>query len=276
MDKKYGPWALIIGGSEGIGRELALKLAARGLNTALTARKPAPLEETAAAVKRQSPGREVRTMSQDVTATDMLAKIEAFTADIDVGLLIYNAGAMNRVPYFLSDNLDGHLHTIRMNCEGPTKLCYHFGHRMRKRGGGGIMLMSSPSGLIGSPRTATYGATKAFDLLLAEALWYEMAEDNIDVMCLVVGLTATPSHERLMPGQKLDADTPEEIAQQGLDNFGKTPVWYAKSLQPRLDVFLNPDRRQVVKSFGDFAASFFNPGNKGIIANEKPFEGKLT
>jgi len=270
LQSKYGPWALVIGGSEGIGRELVLKLAAEGINVAFTARKPGPLEDTAVAVRAQSPDVQVRTLSQDVTSRDMMEQIQAFTADIEVGLLIYNAGAMNRVPYFLDDSLEGHLHTIRMNCEGPMRLCYHFGHKMRSRGGGGIMLMGSVSGLVGSPRTAVYGATKAFDMSLAESLWYEMKRDNIDVMCMVIGLTATPSHERLMPGQKLSADTSEEVAQQGLDNLGKTPVWYVKSIQPQLKKFYSSDRLNLVKAFGDYTAGFFDPGD-GPIANEQPF-----
>src|SRR5262249_9627817 len=139
MNGKYGPWALVVGGSEGIGRALVEKIAAQGINVAFTARKNAPLEETASAVRKRSPGVHVRTLSQDITAHDMMAKIEAFTADIDVGLLIYNAGAMNRVPEFLDDTIEGHLHTLRLNCEGPTRLCHHFGRKMRARGGGGIM-----------------------------------------------------------------------------------------------------------------------------------------
>jgi len=146
MNGKYGPWALVIGGSEGIGRALVEKLAAQGINVAFTARKVAPLEETAVAVRTAYPGIRVRTLSQDITAPDMMAKVEAFTRDLDVGLLIFNAGAMNRVPEFLDDTVEGHLHTIRLNCEGPTRLCHHFGRKMRQRGGGGIMLMSSVFG----------------------------------------------------------------------------------------------------------------------------------
>ena len=191
MNSKYGPWALVIGGSEGIGRALVEKLAAQGINVAFTARKAAPLEETAVAVRRAFPGIQVRTLSQDITAPDMMAKIGAFTQDLDVGLLIYNAGAMNRVPEFLDDTIEGHLHTIRLNCEGPTRLCHHFGRKMRERGQGGIMLMSSVSALIGSWGTAVYGGTKAFDLILCESLWYELKSHNIDVLCLVVGGTAS-------------------------------------------------------------------------------------
>jgi short-subunit dehydrogenase len=272
MNRKYGPWALVIGGSEGIGRALVEKLAAQGINLAFTARKVAPLEETAATIRGAYPSIQVRTLSQDITSPDMLAKIEAFTRDLDIGLLIYNAGAMNRVPEFLDDTVEGHLNTIRLNCEGPTRLCHHFGRKMRERGGGGIMLMSSVSALIGSWGTAVYGGTKAFDLMLSESLWYELKPHKIDVLCLVVGGTHTPAHERLMPGRNKVADDPADVAQQGLDNIDKGPVVYVRSLQPQLDVFLNRDRRTAVQNFGDYARQFFAPRADLRDANIHPFD----
>jgi uncharacterized protein len=272
MHSKYGPWALVIGGSEGIGRALVEKLAANGLNVAFTARKLPPLEETAAAVRKTYPNIQVQTLSQDITRPDAMAQIDAFTMNLEVGLVIYNAGAMNRVPEFLDDTVEGHLHTIRLNCEGPMRLCHHFGRKMRDRGGGGIMLMSSVSALIGSWGTATYGGTKAFDLMLCEGLWYELQPHNIDVLCLVVGGTHTPSHERLMPGRNKVADNPADVAQQGLDNIDKGPVFYVRSIQPQLDVFLNRDRRKSVQYFGDYARQFFAPRVDLQDANTKPFD----
>jgi short-subunit dehydrogenase len=272
MNTKYGPWALVIGGSEGIGRSLVEKLAAQGLNIAFTARKVAPLMETTAAVTAAHPNIQVRSLSQDITASNMMERIEDFTKDLDIGLLIYNAGAMNRVPEFLDDTIDGHLHTLRLNCEGPTRLCHHFGRKMRDRGGGGIMLMSSVSALIGSWGTAVYGGTKAFDLMLCESLWYELKPHNIDVLCLVIGGTRTPSHERLMPGRNKVADDPADVAQQGLENIDKGPVVYVRSIQPQLDMFFNRDRTSAVQAFGDYARGFFLPQPDLQDANVRPFD----
>jgi len=276
MNSKYGPWALVIGGSEGIGRALVEKLAAQGINVAFTARKRGPLEETTTAVRAASPDVDLRTLSQDITAPDMMMQIEALTADLDIGLLIYNAGAMNRVPEFLDDTIEGHLHTIRLNCEGPTRLCHYFGRKMRDRGAGGIMLMSSVSALVGSWGTAVYGGTKAFDLMLCESLWYELKDHNIDVLCLVVGGTHTPSHERLMLGRNKVADDPADVAQQGLDNLTRGPVSYVRSLQPQLDMFLGRDRGTVVQSFGDYARAFFTPKEGLQDANIQPFDPSET
>jgi short-subunit dehydrogenase len=196
---KFGPWGLIIGGSEGIGRSLAVRLAAQGLNIVMVARKRPALEEAAAVIRGASKV-EVRTLSQDVTAPDAMDAIRAFTSDIDVGLMIYNAGAMDRITTFLGDRIEGHLHTLRLNCEGPTRMCHHFGGRMRDRQRGGIVLMSSVSGLAGSYGVPIYGATKAFDMILGEGLWYEFKDFGVSVLTAVLGSVSTPSHERLFGG----------------------------------------------------------------------------
>src|ERR671919_223444 len=95
---RYGPWAIIAGGSEGMGPEFAQQLAADGFDVVLLARKVEPLEETAALVRKT--GVEVRTLSVDLTDPDVVDRIRTVTDDIDVGLLIYYAGA----PYTLIYN----------------------------------------------------------------------------------------------------------------------------------------------------------------------------
>ncbi len=88
----YGPWAVIAGGSEGVGAEFAQQLAESGINVVLIARKNDPLEETAR--RCRSLGAEVRTLPMDLLGgpTAGGARIAAATADLEVGLLIYNAG----------------------------------------------------------------------------------------------------------------------------------------------------------------------------------------
>ena len=87
----YGPWAVIAGGSEGVGAGFADELSKIGINLVLIARKPGPLEETAA--KARANGVEVRTLALDLLVPDALDQIKAVTDDVEVGLLIFNAGA---------------------------------------------------------------------------------------------------------------------------------------------------------------------------------------
>src|SRR5580692_2648471 len=88
---KYGPWALIVGGSEGIGAAFARKLAAKKFNIVLVARKEPPLLELATELR--ATGVEVRTLSADLSRPDVLEKVRTLTDDVVIGYLIYMAGA---------------------------------------------------------------------------------------------------------------------------------------------------------------------------------------
>src|SRR3954452_5776050 len=90
---KYGPWALVIGGSEGVGAAFARKLAASGFKLVLIARKLEPLEIVASELR--GGGAEVRVLCADLSQLDALDKVRTVTDDIEIGLLIYNAGANN-------------------------------------------------------------------------------------------------------------------------------------------------------------------------------------
>jgi short-subunit dehydrogenase len=93
--QKYGPWAVIAGGSEGIGACIAHLLAQSGINLVLIARKVEPLEALAASIRARTSA-EVRVLALDLTNTAMLDRIREATDDVEVGLLVYNAGASHR------------------------------------------------------------------------------------------------------------------------------------------------------------------------------------
>src|SRR6516162_5632676 len=90
LKERYGPWALIVGGSEGIGDHLARQLGAAGINIILVARKAAALAETSRKV--QATGAEVRTLQLDIGRADMLERIREVTDGLEIGLLIHNVG----------------------------------------------------------------------------------------------------------------------------------------------------------------------------------------
>src|SRR6187402_1081954 len=160
--ERYGPWAVIAGGSEGVGAEFAKGLAERGINVVLLARRQAALDEVAAAI-RDDTGVEVRTVAVDLADDDAVASIVAATDDIDVGLLMYCAGADPNYRPFLAEPIDSALSMVQRNCVVPMRLCHHFAGPMVARGAGAIVLVSSGGGLIGAPNMVAYGATKAFD-----------------------------------------------------------------------------------------------------------------
>ncbi len=222
--QKYGQWALIAGASEGIGACLADQLAARGLDLVLIARNEALLDEVAGRARDQY-GVQTRVLVQDLTATDAGAKVAVATDGLDVGLLIYNAGASDRTDAFLDNELEYSLKQITLDCTAPITLAHHFGGAMRERGRGGIVLISSLACLAGSATLAMYSAVKAFQHNFAEGLWAELAPHGVDVCCTPLGMTWTPALQRM--GVEFDPHAhmlSEDVAREIVENIGNGPV----------------------------------------------------
>ncbi|CQD18862.1 short-chain dehydrogenase/reductase SDR [Mycolicibacterium conceptionense] len=138
---KYGPWAVIAGGSEGVGAEFARMLAEDGFNLVLLARKPGPLEATAQLCRKL--GVQVRTLAVDLVDGASTAQISEATADLEVGLLIYNAGANTCSERFLDAPLAEFQKVVELNVTRMMELVQHFGRPMAARGRGGILLVGS-------------------------------------------------------------------------------------------------------------------------------------
>ncbi|KUI24998.1 short-chain dehydrogenase [Mycobacterium sp. IS-1742] len=244
---KYGPWAVIAGGSEGVGAEFARSLAGDGFNLVLIARKPGPLEETAESCRGL--GAEVRTMSVDLLDAEATARMAAATSDIDVGLLIYNAGASTCNDPFLDADLAEWRKIIDLNMTRMLELTQHFGRGMVARSRGGIILVGSLSGYMGSARHTVYAGVKAFGRIFAESLWLELRDQGVDVLELVLGVTRTPAMERA--GLRFDipgfiVNDPAEVAREGLDRLGDGPVHVAGGNADQAAHNSGPDRAKIV------------------------------
>lgn len=230
MFEQYGPWAVIAGGSEGIGLSFAQRLAANGINLILLARREAPLLLARDAILAQS-AVEIETHPLDLTSADLESQLDAIIGEREVGMAIYNAGATHGAELFHDAPLSAAQNLVALNCTGPLVFCHKLGAAMRARGRGGIILMSSMSGLVGGGYIATYTATKAFDVTLAEALWAELKPYGVDVLGLIAGATDTPAmaasgvtFNRQDGGGPM---LPDEVADEGLAQLGKAPVWVA-------------------------------------------------
>jgi len=222
---KYGPWAVIIGGSEGVGSCLAMRLAADGVNPLLVARKPEALAEAADAI-RSAYDVEVRTLSCDIAAPDAIDAIAAAADGIDIGMLIHNVGGGFGKGLMLDNDVETSLKTLRANSEMQLRLVHHFVPAMVARGRGGVIFTGSMSGNIGSYNYAVYSAVKSFTQILAEGLWAELGQQGVDVLALVLGSTDTPARRRSgvkdAPGMHV-AD-PDDVAALALAELGKGPV----------------------------------------------------
>ncbi len=224
FQERFGPWALIAGGSDGIGAAYARECARRGLHVALIARRSEPLETLATELRHEF-GILTRTLQADLTDLASAASIAEQTSDLDVGLLVYNAGSNPGAGRFLDQPIEDALFLIDLSCRGPARLAHHFGRRLRERGRGGMILMSSMACLSGSGFQATYAATKAFDTTLAEGLWIELAPEGVDVLGVLAGATRTETMLAQRPEQFADAMDPAEVARGALDHLGYGPSW---------------------------------------------------
>jgi short-subunit dehydrogenase len=244
---KYGPWAVIAGGSEGVGAEFARLLAEDGFNLVLIARKPEPLEATAQ--KCRGIGATVRTVSVDLLAPDAVSRIASATADVAVGLLIYNAGASTCNELFLESDLTEFQKVTDLNVTRMLEMVQHYGREMVARRRGGILLVGSLAGYMGAWRHTIYAGAKAFSRIFAESLWLELREQGVDVLELVLGVTRTPAMERV--GLNFDApgiivNDPAEVAAEGLAHLADGPVYVAGGNAGRAAANSVPDRARVV------------------------------
>lgn len=225
---RYGPWAVITGGSEGVGAAFAFRLAEQGINLILVARKAGPLEEVAAEIRARY-DREVIALSLDLTDPDAFEQIIVRCAPYEVGMLVHNAGADSRVASFLDRSLAESEDLIALNVLTPTRLVRHFAPKMVGRRSGGIVLLSSFASCVGTPGNLIYAATKAFSNVMAEGLWHELGQHGVHVLGLIIGITQTPAMERMglrFAGLKDPAD-PFQIVDEALAHIDKGPTLHA-------------------------------------------------
>jgi uncharacterized protein len=186
---RYGPWVLVTGASSGIGAEFARQLAAKGLSVAVVARRGERLEALAREL-RAAHGVEVRPCVCDLAEPASRDALIAEVAGLDVGLVVNNAG-LSFKGEFLEHEPAHQRQMIELNCHAVVALTRAFAPRLVARGRGGIVIVSSTGAFQGLPWSAVYGATKAFDLLLGEALHVELGDRGVDVLTLAPGGTDT-------------------------------------------------------------------------------------
>jgi len=255
--ENFGPWTVIAGGSEGVGACFAHRLAAKGVNLVLIARKPGPLEETAEEV-RKAHGVEVRTISMDLGRLESADEVARACEGLDVGGLIFNAGSAHGLAKFLDHPLDQFLGLMRLNVETPARLANHFGKKMRERGGGAIIFLGSGAGSGGAANIAGYAAAKAYLTTLSEGLWHEFREDGIKLLCLILGLTRTPAMIRAgmkMDGGEFHADDPDDVARTAFERLNDGPVQEMDSIRAHVESMRSMPRRDVVEQLSRSTAA---------------------
>ena len=267
---RYGPWAFVAGASDGIGEAFAREIAARGVNVVLLARREDVLERVAASIREECEV-DTRIVVADLTASDFETRVAQRTADLEIGLLIYNAGAVHGAKKFLERPVADAHKLIALNCTGPVALAHRFGQGMCERGRGGIILLSSVAALSGSSYIAGYSATKAFDLILAESLWHELAPQGVQALGAIVGATRTPSMLESNSSFEAYANImePAEVAKGALENLGRGPVWVAGKVNRETVGQLWPARRvELINGMSAATADLYQLSHTAVEGQE--------
>ena len=218
---RYGQWAVIAGASEGLGAAFAAELAGRGMHLLLLARREEQLAELAERLRRQH-GVEVRYLALDLADPAAAERLAPAVADIEVGVLIYNAAA-SQMGRFVTMEADALERMVHVNVRGPLTFLRALLPPMHERGRGAVVLMSSLAGMQGSPGIAAYAATKAFNTILGESLWHELRPHGIDVVASCAGAIRTPGYLRAYGKEAPGILPPEAVARQTLAALGKAP-----------------------------------------------------
>src|SRR5258707_12545124 len=169
--KRFGPWALVTGASSGIGKEFARQVAASGIHVALVGRREPLLRNVGAECTRAS-GVQHRVIPLDLSEPDFLPALVDATRDLDIGLVVSNAGTGNPGEFL---RLDRQLlqATLRLSTMAHLNISHLFGAKLAKRGRGGLILAGAMGAENGVPCMANDGAAKAYVHSLGEALYFE-------------------------------------------------------------------------------------------------------
>ena len=195
-----GHWALVTGGSSGIGLAFSRQLASEGNSLLLVGNRAEELSEAAETLRRAS-GVRVETLCIDLTGTGAAERVLAWCDSLGLSpdLLVNDAG-MFFMKYLEPGNLGQARAMMRLHIEALTELCILLGSRMKERGTGQIINLSSMTARIPAPGIAVYSASKAYVKSFSRGLSYELRPYGVRVLAVCPSAIDTglyPLGERL-------------------------------------------------------------------------------
>lgn len=195
-----GKRALVTGASRGIGRALAVGLAAAGADVALSARDVPLLEEVRAEV--EALGRRAWVLPADVTDPEACRGLvqECLAAMGQVDVLVNNAGGSSFYGPFNDLRFSGWEKVMRLNVDSIVHLSQAMGRHLVERGSGSVINVASVAGLAGVPMLAPYAASKAAVISLTKTLALEWGPSGVRVNALCPGWTKTDLNRDLWNG----------------------------------------------------------------------------
>lgn len=206
MDKNIvaGKWALVTGGSSGLGVDFARELADRGMNLILVARREEKLEEVKVKLVEEY-GVEVIVLSRDLSKRDAPRQLYGEIQDrgLAIEILVNNAG-FGMYGKFQDQDLDALQDMIDLNVRTLTSLTHLVLPGMLERGSGYVLQVASNAAFQPSPGYAAYGGTKSYVHSFSQAVSYELRDTPVRMTVVSPGPTRTEFHD---------------VSSQGRDNW---------------------------------------------------------
>jgi len=226
LNRRYGDWCLVAGAAEGLGQAYSTCLAEQGLNLIMVDLQKNSLDSLARKLEA-SFGIQTIALSIDLASVDSVKIMMEAIRNTTCRLMIYNA-AFSRVMKFQDNDPEMLDRYIEVNTRIPIQLIhafcrFHSGSSEHKKG---ILLMSSLAGSWGTKLLAPYGASKAFNHILAESLHCELKGEGFDVLACIAGATSTPAYLASLPTGKAKnrfTMTPEAVVNSALKSLGNRP-----------------------------------------------------
>ena len=191
----HHPWALITGGSSGMGKIYAQRLAEAGCSLLLVSNQEKELQQVADDLQHHF-GVTVISRFQDLAVETAADELFAFCREqsLDIDILINNAG-MFFLEELSPDNEVKALKMMQLHIYTPTRLCLLFGNEMKQRGHGYILNMSSMAAKLPCPGITIYSASKAYLKSFSKSLYFEMRPYGVGVTTVCPGAIATPLYK---------------------------------------------------------------------------------
>jgi NAD(P)-dependent dehydrogenase (short-subunit alcohol dehydrogenase family) len=212
-----GQCAVVVGGTSGLGREIALGLTRAGADVVASSRRREQIEEVAAAIEEA--GRRTLRQSSDVGRRETLEALHASVVREfgGVDILVNAAGVTARVPTIDCPE-ETWQRIFDTNLTGTLRACQIFGRTMLEQGRGSIINIASLSSFVAFHEVAAYGASKAGVAALTRSLAVEFAPRNVRVNAIAPGIFPTALNRELL---FTTARGKEEILRTPMGRFGR-------------------------------------------------------